>query len=208
VNRAVLAGKSGDVRAANAVHDEAVEAAFKATLALLAQSGHPQTDATRQSIATTLRALPGDEAAGRLTTSIQPGGFEALAGVTFGAGARKPEMTRKGELAHRETESPASAKAARAATRQKQADAIAARELKDAEAAVRREEFEKARLDRELLRVKATLEKARETAARANEGLQRAEREAQEAAAATRAAAERARKALEAVARARKAVDG
>src|SRR5215471_13222630 len=34
VNRAVLAGKNGDVRAANAVHDEAIEAAFKATLAL------------------------------------------------------------------------------------------------------------------------------------------------------------------------------
>jgi len=39
VNRAVLGGKSGDVRAANAVHDEAVEAAFKAALALLAKSG-------------------------------------------------------------------------------------------------------------------------------------------------------------------------
>src|SRR5579862_9733037 len=35
VNRVVLAGKSGDVRAANQVHEETVESAFKATLALL-----------------------------------------------------------------------------------------------------------------------------------------------------------------------------
>jgi len=205
VNRAVLAGKTGDVRAANVVHDEAVEAAFKATLALLSQSGHPITDATRQAIATTLRALPGDEAAGRLSASIQPGGFEALAGLTVAAGAHKPEATRKGEPARHETESRASAKAAREATRQKQAEATAARELKDAEAAARREEFEKVRLDRELLRTKATLEKAREAVERANADLQRAEREAQQAAAATRAAAERARKAQEAIARARKA---
>ena len=36
-HRAVLAGKAGDVRAANKVHDDAVEKALKATLALLAE---------------------------------------------------------------------------------------------------------------------------------------------------------------------------
>jgi hypothetical protein len=80
VNRAVLAGRSGDVRAANQVHEEAVDAALKATLAQLASSGHPITDATRQAVATTLRALPGEDAPGRLTKPLQPGGFEALAG--------------------------------------------------------------------------------------------------------------------------------
>ena len=56
---AVLAGKSGDVRAAGKSHEEAIEAALKATLALLRDAGQPATDATRQAIATTLRALPG-----------------------------------------------------------------------------------------------------------------------------------------------------
>src|SRR5262245_3646551 len=60
-NKAVLAGRAGDVRAAGQVHDEAVQDALKATLSLLSGAGHPVTDATKQSILTTLRALPGDE---------------------------------------------------------------------------------------------------------------------------------------------------
>jgi hypothetical protein len=185
VNRSVLAGKGGDVRAANTVHDEAVEAAFKATLALLSSSGHPLTDATRQAIATTLRALPGEEAAGRLTKPIQPGGLEALAGLPVAAGTHKPEPARE-------------------RVKQKQAEASAARELKDAETAARREEFEHARLDREARRAESALEKAREAVERATAGLDRAEREARDAAAASRAAAERARKAQEALERRKK----
>jgi hypothetical protein len=197
VNRAVLAGKNGDVRAANAVHDEAIDTAFKAALALLARSGHPATDTTRQAIATTLRALPGDEPPGRLTASIQPIGFGALAGVTVAAGQRRSEAARKPEPMR-------DAKAAREQTLQKQAEAAAARELKDAETAARREEFEKARLDREARRAEAALENARATAARATAELDRAERDAREAAEASRNAAERARRAHEALARIKK----
>src|SRR3982751_5116605 len=43
-HRSVLAGRSGDVRAAGAAHDAAVQDALKATLTLLTQSGHPATD--------------------------------------------------------------------------------------------------------------------------------------------------------------------
>ena len=75
---AVLAGKSGDVRAAGESHEEAIEAALKATLALLRDAGQPATDATRQAIATTLRALPGTDPPGHLSATLQPGGFEML----------------------------------------------------------------------------------------------------------------------------------
>jgi hypothetical protein len=197
VNRAVLAGKNGDVRSANAVHDEAVEAAFKAALGLLARSGHPATDTTRQAIATTLRALPGEEPPGRLTAAIQPIGFGALAGVTVVAGSRKPEPARTSEPMR-------DAKAARERTLQKQAEAAAARELKDAETTARREEFEKARLDRDARRAETALEKARGAVARATADLDRAERDAREAGEASRTAAERARKAHEALARIKK----
>jgi len=197
VNRAVLAGKSGDVRAANAVHDEAVEAAFKAALALLGTSGHPATDATRQAIATTLRALPANEPPGRLTKPIEPIGFGALAGVTVAAGPRTREPARNLEPVRH-------SKSARERTLQKQAEAAAARQLKDSETAARRQEFEKARLEREARRAEATLAKAREAVERANTDLDRAERDAREAAAASHAAAERARKAHEALARLKK----
>ena len=197
VNRAVLGGKSGDVRAANAVHDEAVEAAFKAALALLAKSGHPATDPTRQAIATTLRALPGDEPPGRLTKPIQPIGFGALTGVTVAPAPRKhePPATRD------EVED---VRTARERTLQKQKEAAAARELKEAETAARREEFEQARLERESRRAEAALVKAREAAERASAELDRAERDAREAATASRAATERARRAQEALARMKK----
>src|SRR6476661_1333538 len=40
-HQAVLAGKSGEIRSLSKVHDDAVDAALKATLALLAGAGHP-----------------------------------------------------------------------------------------------------------------------------------------------------------------------
>ena len=202
VNRAVLAGKGGDVRAANAVHDEAVEAAFKATLALLARSSHPATDATRQTLATTLRALPGADRAGRLTKPMQPVGFEALAGLAVGSGPKRQPAAAKPEPARHETRDRDAA-AARERTRQKQAEATAARELKDAEAAVRHEEFEQARLDREVRRAQTAVEKAQEMATRAKADLARAEHDLDEANAAKDAAAARARKAREVLARAK-----
>jgi len=189
VNRVVLAGKSGDVRAANTVHDEAIEAALKATIALAGRSGQPVTDATRQAIATTLRALPGEEPPGRLTKPIQPGGFEALAGLAVAAGPRRPDPPAQPE--------------ARERVREKHAEASAARELRDAEAAARHEEFEKARLEREARRAEETLEKAREALARATADLERAEQDARDAAHANKTAAERARKAQEALRRLR-----
>lgn len=239
VNRAVLAGKSGDVRAANQVHEESVDAALKATLAQLASSGHPITDATRQAVATTLRALPGEDSPGRLTKPLQPGGFETLAGLSVSAragsrsstssttsvttsvssagsgpaaGSREPPASsrqlaagdRKQKAGSRKLETGGPQLDAREITKQRQAEAAAARELKDAEAAVRRGEFEVARLEREEQRAQASLEKAREAVERAETDLRVADNEAAAAAAATRGAKERARKTREALTRAEK----
>ncbi len=157
VNRAVLGGRAGDVRAANRVHEEAVERAFKATLSLLASSGHPATDATRQAISTTLRALPADEPPGRLTQTLQPGGFEALAGVS---------VARKSAKDTKEPKERKPASDAKERVRERQAEAAAARELKEAEAAARRSEFEKARTEREARRAADAVEKAREAVLR------------------------------------------
>ena len=51
------------------------------TIDILTKSGQPVTEATRQAIATTLRALPSADPPGRLTRTLQPGGFEMLTGV-------------------------------------------------------------------------------------------------------------------------------
>jgi hypothetical protein len=192
-HKAVLAGRSGDVRSANQVHDEAVEAAVKATLALLADTDNPATDATKQAITTTIRALPGDEPPGRLTRTLQPGGFEMLAGLSVapGTGARpsKPAATRESATA-----SPSRPKGdAKALTQAREAAAAASRALRDAEHAARREEFEIARTTREEERAEKTLDQAREALAQAKSELERAE--------AARTAAARAREAAEARAR-------
>jgi hypothetical protein len=193
-HKAVLAGRSGDVRSANQVHDEAVEAAVKATLGLLADTDNPATDATKQAITTTIRALPGEEPAGRLTRTLQPGGFEMLAGLSVapGTGARpsKPAATRA-ESATAPPSRPTGD--AKALTRAREAAAAASRALRDAEHAARREEFEIARTTREEERAEKTLDQAREALAQAKSELERAE--------AARTAAGRAREAAETHAR-------
>ena len=64
-HKAVLEGKAADLRTAGREHDVAIEAALKSTVALMKAAGQPVTDATRQAILNTLRALPADEAPGR-----------------------------------------------------------------------------------------------------------------------------------------------
>jgi hypothetical protein len=89
-HKAILAGRAGDIRDVGKAHDNAVESALKAALAILREDGHPATDATRQAIMTTLRALPGDEPPGRLSRTLQPGGFEMLAGLSLGTKPATP----------------------------------------------------------------------------------------------------------------------
>jgi hypothetical protein len=181
VHAAVLGGRSGDVRGVGKAHEERVNAALDAALEIAGSSGHPATDAARQAIVTTLRALPADEPPGRLTRTLQPGGFEMLAGLSIGGGKAgkaapitaafipapahkpdKPDPRRPG------------ARDAKAISRARDAVTAATRALKQAEHTAQREEFERARAAKDL-------EKAARTVAAARQAVENAERELQEA---------------------------
>lgn len=235
-HKAILAGRAGDIRDVGKAHDNAVESALKAALAILREDGHPATDATRQAIMTTLRALPGDEPPGRLSRTLQPGGFEMLAGLSLGTKPATPfraksdtaptEPTRpepRGterktaaatmaprQPAHgkhhkgREDKAAASAhagptkaeerKAAQAEAAQKKLlREAAARAVREAEQAVRREQFEAARLTREARETDKLVEQTREALEAAQEALQRAETRAADATRERDAALERSR---------------
>ena len=212
-NKAVLAGRSADVRAAGTVHDEAVQDALKATLTILAAGGHPVTDATRQAIANTLRALPADEAPGRLTRVLQPGGFEMLAGLAVAAPARRHTKDTKDAkdtkaATAKESKTRAQGKAdAKALVQAREAAASADRALTDAEQAVRRHEFEIARATRDEERAGRAVEQARAALAEAKAALAAAEREHGEAASRRKAAESAAKKGETALATARRHAD-
>ena len=197
LHKAVLSGRQADIRDAGRAHDAAVEAAFKAALGILRDDGHPTTDATRQAIVTTLRALPSDDPPGRLTRTLQPGGFEMLAGLSIGGGRvrsgsppSQPQARAKGEI-HRIRDATSAGEKKPAATRAEQrqaaqADAAqaraardgAARAVREAEQVVRREQFEAARLTREAARAAKDVDSARDALQAAEQTLQQAEEEA------------------------------
>ena len=198
---AVLSGKSADLRAAGRDHETALEAALKAALGLLQESGHPATDATRQAIVTTLRALPADEPPGRLTRVLQPGGFEALAGIPLGPQTQNRD-TRKGARPQARKPEP-EAQDSKALAEARETATAAARDLKIAEQAARREEFEAARAAREADKAARTLEHARIELEAAQRAVDDADREAQAAADRRRETEARARGADAALSKAR-----
>ena len=204
IHKAILAGHKGDIREATKAHDEAVEGALKRTLALLRNEGMPVTDATRQAVLTTLRALPADEPPGRLTRALQPGGFEMLTGLSI-APVRQANFAGTA-AATRQSPAPPPAKTrskqdARARQQEKEAAAKAARELRLAENEARRDEFEAARTEREAERAARAVERAREALETAQKELDEAERNAREAEKARDAARRRAESSAAAVAR-------
>jgi hypothetical protein len=202
-HKTILGGRSGDLRSAGKAHETAVDQALKTALSLLAASGHPATDITRQAIATTLRALPSADPPGRLSATLQPGGFEMLAGLSIGSGqggravnkvaastkeaapARAAAAGRPQSGAapfHRNTtHTPAKAPDPKAAARAREAAARAARELREAEHTARREEFESARATREAEKAARQLQQAREALAAAQREVEEAEAAAAEA---------------------------
>jgi hypothetical protein len=204
-HKAVLSGRAGDVRAATKVHDDAVDEAVKATLGVLAADGHPVSDATKHAIATTLRALPGDEPPGRLTRVLQPGGFEVLAGLSLARGAAanapKPAPTHATHPAR--TDTSASKVNAKALTRAREAVAAATRAVQEAEQGARRAEFESVRTTRDEERAAKAVGHARDAVTEATAALERAEASAQAAIRHREDAARRADEAKQAVARAR-----
>jgi hypothetical protein len=220
-HKAILSGRTADIREAGKAHDAEVESALKAALALLREGGHPATDSTRQAIMTTLRALPVEEPPGRLTKVLQPGGFEMLAGLSIAGAkggiasfrpqpaaakaqtaatagqregrreaAKTPEAaTTAGTSAQAKAEARKTAQAE--AARAKEARAAAAQAVRDAEQALRREQFESARLTREAGKADKEVKEARAALETAQQALEQAESDASNAARQRDAALER-----------------
>lgn len=210
-HEAVLSGGKGDLRGAGKAHDQAVERALKSTLAILAADGHPVTDATRQGVLTTLRALPSDEPPGRLTRTLQPGGFEMLAGLTVsGRAAVKPAARAPAPAPAPKPKArgkPGGAARARSQVRLKARIEEATRKLKVAEQAARREEFEAARSAREAEKADRRAAEARAAFETAREALEEAEAGIPAAVRARDAAARRAAQASAALDAARAALE-
>jgi hypothetical protein len=181
---AVVSGKRGDLRAAGAAHEEALEAVLKAALAILRDAGHPTTDATRQAIANALRALPASkEPPGRLTQLLQPTGFELLAGLPAARPGGRAEPSPTVAPTAKPDKNPKTKDAARERSLAKAKEAVttALRAERTADEAARRDEFEAARAIREAERAAAALEKARAALEEAQDALTSAERDAEEA---------------------------
>jgi tetratricopeptide (TPR) repeat protein len=215
LHKAILAGRRADIREATSVHDEAIDAALKTALAILREEGHPVTDATRQAILITLRSLPADDPPGRLTRTLQPGGFEMLAGLSIAgskSGAKtfrvKPEaatQVKPGTPA----KAPAPARTDPKATAQaKAAHEAAARAVREAEQAASRAEFEAARFTREAAKAVKEVEQAREALEAAQQALEDAKAAAATTARARETAERRAKEAERALDAARRAFKG
>ena len=177
-HKAVIEGRKGDLRAASREHDRAIERALKATVELLKEQGQPATDATRQAVLNTLRALPNDEPPGRLSKALMPGGFDMLAGVI--PAAPKPGKAArpvKPAKATPQGKAPKDDKAERDAAKKKAEREAAERAVRDAEHHVKRMEFEQARATREAARADKQLESARAAVEKAREALEEAERD-------------------------------
>jgi len=200
-HKAVIEGRKADLRTAGREHELAIEGALKSTLAILKDSGNPVTEATRQAILNTLRALPADEPAGRLTRALAPGGFEMLAGITpatapkgAARSARAANASPKGSTKEAEAKTHQ-----HEAAREREQRAAAERAVRDADQKARRAEFEAARASRDAAKAAKRIEEARKAVEEAQAELEAAEREADRAERENEAAARRARDANDAL---------
>ena len=205
---AVVTGKKADLRAAGTAHEDALEAVVKLAIAILGDAGQPATDATRQAIATTLRALPAStDPPGRLTQVLQPTGFELLAGlpaaVSLGAARPPGAAVRQKEPTSGAGSPKKDAAREKALAKAKETVAAALRAERTAEQHARREEFEAARTTREAERAVRDLAKAREALEAAEEAVETAERDAEAATRKKDAAARRVRETAESLAAAK-----
>jgi hypothetical protein len=208
-HKAVLGGRRGDLRAASRAHEEAVEAALKAALAIAGEGGTAPSDAVRQTIGTTLRGLPAGDPPGRLRHALTPGGFEMLSGLpsrgrVVPAPAHGPKTTPSKSTGHGAAgKKPDSA----ALKRARQAAAAAERALATADQQARREEFEAARAARDAEKAQRRVARAQEALDAAQAELEDAERDAAAAAKKRDAARSRAASADRAFAAARERRD-
>ena len=177
-HKSVMEGKNADLRVAGKMHEEALEAALKAAVALMKAEGQPVTDATRHTILNTLRALPSNEPAGRLTETLAPGGFEMLAGVTIKAPTESHiRASRSGGQADKVRQGPTGKNDREAAKAREQKLALE-RAVREADQKARHAEFEAARAARDASKAEKALADAQRAFEEAREALKEAEGEA------------------------------
>lgn len=160
-----LAGKGGDIAAAERAHQVALRAAAGEIRGLLADAGDAPSTATMQAVTETLQALPGSARPGRLTRPLRPAGFEALAGLVPVRARtlrgltpappvstpRTPDEPPDPRAATREADARKREEAAR-----RRAQAALERSLRDARRAVRAAEAALADAQRTFARAKGT----------------------------------------------------
>jgi hypothetical protein len=204
---AALSGKHADLRAAGKAHEDASTAVLKAALTLLERSGNPVTDATKQAISTTLHALTtSGDPPGRLARTLQPTGFELLAGLPVSAAsggrAAPPAAPRPAPPTRVEPRTKDAART-KALAKAKEAVAAAGRAEKAAEQTAKRDEFEAARLTRDAERASQKLTDAKQALEEAQEAVAAAEQAFDDLQRKKDAASRRARQSAEALASAR-----
>ena len=213
---AVLAGRAGDLRAdrQGARSPDRRRAQGDARHSRRRRPSRNRSDATgdRDDPA----CAPGEDPPGRLTRTLQPGGFEMLAGLTIGgkSGGLKSPL-RQMPAAAPPREAPAAAKKKpredqpdpRAVSRAREAVAAAMRSLREAEHTARREEFEHARATREVEKTEKAIQLARTAVDEAQRELEEAESSATTAKRARETAERRAAKAEQALESARERVE-
>jgi hypothetical protein len=203
-HKAVIEGKRGDLRSAGREHELALEAAAKATLAILEASGNAVTEATKQSVINTLRALPSSAPPGRLTQTLSPGGFEMLAGIVASP-AQKAGSPKAAASVDRSSRGTSKRKTGRdlEADRQREVTAAAERAFRDADQKARHAEFEAARARRNAAKADDRLDQARQAFDEARTELENAEKEVERASEAARQADQRVAEATKALAAAK-----
>jgi len=165
--REQLAGKSPDVRGAEAAQKAAVRRATQTARAMVEADGSKASDGVMVAVRETLDILPSADPPGRLTRPLKRTGFEALAGFVIAAKPRS-EPTRL-EPRHTASAKPKPTNTEKRASEAAQRDREMTRErLRFAEAAEREAE--------------SALERARRAVERAERSRERIERELLEAA--------------------------
>jgi hypothetical protein len=176
---ALASGKRADLRAAGKAREDALDTALKTALTILQQAGHQVTDATKQAVSTTLHGLPGSsDPPGRLARTLQPTGFELLAGLPTGGGPAKSSPPPPRAAAPPAAPRTKDAARAKAIAKAKEAVATATRAERAAEQNAKRDEFEAARITRDADRANEKLTAAKEAFEEAQEALGRAEEDA------------------------------
>jgi hypothetical protein len=176
---ALASGKRADLRAAGKAHEDALDTALKTTLTILQQAGHQVTDATKQAVGTTLHGLPGSgDPPGRLARTLQPSGFELLAGLpTTGRPSKAVAPPPRAAVAATPARTKDAARA-KAILKAKESVAAATRAERTAEQNAKRDEFEAARITREADRAKEKLTAAKKAFEEAQDALATAEEDA------------------------------